>query len=127
MEDRVIIGLTGSFGSGCSTFSKILQNYGFQIISVSSFLKEEAARQGIDLSKLPRKEVRKILQDIGNKFREKDLGLLIQKAIAAADTRKDIVIESIKNPGEVRELKRSPNSYVIALDTNFGNRGHSPR
>lgn len=122
MEDRVIIGLTGSFGSGCSTFSKILQNYGFQIISISSFLKEEAARQGIDLSKLPRKEVRKVLQDIGNKFREEELGLLIKKAIALAASNKGIVIESIKNPGEIRELKRNPNSCVIALDTSFENR-----
>ncbi len=122
MEDRVIIGLTGSFGSGCSTFSKILQNYGFQIISISSFLRKEAEKQKIDLSKLPRKKVRKILQDIGNQLREKDLGFLIKEALKIAEPQKDIAIESIKNPGEIRELKRNPNSYVIALDTSFENR-----
>lgn len=122
MEDRVIIGLTGSFGSGCSTFSKILQNHGFQVVSVSSFLRKEAERQGKDLTKSPRKEVRKILQDIGNQLREKDLGYLIKESLKIADPNKDIVIESIKNPGEIRELKKHYNAYIIALDASFNNR-----
>lgn len=119
MEEKIIIGLTGSFGSGCTSVAKILHKLGFQTISISSLLKKEAERQGIDLSKLPRKEVRKVLQDIGNKKREQNLGILIQEALKSPNFSKDIVIESIKNPGEIKALKQYPNSYIVALDTDF--------
>jgi len=119
MKRNVIIGLTGSFGSGCTTVSKLLQRQGFKIISTSSFLEKEAKRQGYNPTKLPRKKRRKILQDIGNQLREKDPGILIKKALSSVDLNNNIVIESIKNPGEIRELNKISNSYIIALDTNF--------
>lgn len=121
-KNRVIIGLTGSFGSGCSTVSSILESSGFQIISLSKFLKEEALKRDTKFNSIPRKEKRRILQDIGNEFRLKDPGILIKTALVGADKNKDIVIESIKNPGEIQELKKEHKSYVIALDASFATR-----
>lgn len=118
-KDKIIIGLTGSFGSGCSTVSSILNSLDFQVISLSKFLKDEALKCNSGFNSIPRKEKRKILQDIGNKFRLKDAGILIKKALKSVDNDKDIVIESIKNPGEIQELKKEYRSYVIALDASF--------
>lgn len=118
-EERVIIGLTGSFGSGCSTVSSILASLGFQIISLSKFLKDEALRRDPKFNDILRKEKRKMLQDIGNEFCLKDPGILIKKAFEIADKGKDMVIESLKNPGEIQELKKEHRSYVIALDASF--------
>lgn len=120
--ERIIIGLTGSFGSGCTKVSEILERRGFQRISVSQFLVNEANKRGINVDSLPRQERRKILQDIGNQLRENDAGFLIKEAIKLANLDKNVVIESIKNPDEVKELKKVPNSYVIALDTSFEKR-----
>src|SRR5688572_1239 len=46
-----IIGLTGSFGSGCSTVARILQEkFRFEPIRLSDFIKEQAAKDGITSS-----------------------------------------------------------------------------
>lgn len=120
-EERIIIGLTGSFGSGCTTISNVLQERGFETISLSLFLKKEAEEKGRDLSTLERKEIRRILQDIGNEKRKKDKGALIKMCLDKINSNPDtnFVIESIKNPGEIEELKKIPNTFVIATDTTF--------
>ena len=116
---NIIIGLTGSFGSGCSVVANHLEQKGFQFISISSILEKIAAKKGHDFSKLLRKERRTKLQDLGNELRKKDSGILIKEGLKGTDLDKDIVINSIKNPGEIEELKKIPNSYVIAIDTSF--------
>lgn len=119
---RVVIGLTGSFGSGCSTVAGHLQKDGFQSISISSILENISKEGGRDVSNLPRKERRTILQDLGNELRKKDRGFLIKEALKNDNSDKDIVINSIKNPGEIEELKKISNSYIIAIDTSFAMR-----
>ncbi len=119
---NIIIGLTGSFGSGCTTISDILKRKGFKTISISNnFLKKEAGKEGNDLSKLKRKETRELLQTIGNKKRREDSAYLIkqfEKEIKDSSD-KNIVIESLKNPDEIYELKKFPNVFIIAVDTSF--------
>jgi len=132
-DSLVIIGLTGPFGSGCSTIAKILSDkieyrkgkdrkYGFEYIKISDILEREAAKRKINIKKMASGKRRKTLQDIGNKLRkEKGLGVLVELAIAEA-RQKDtnlIVIESIKNPGEVIELKKYPNGYLMAIDAPY--------
>ena len=104
---NIIIGLTGSFGSGCSVVANHLEQKGFQFISISSILEKIAAKKGHDFSKLLRKERRTKLQDLGNELRKKDSGILIKEGLKGTDLDKDIVINSIKNPGEIEELKKN--------------------
>jgi len=126
--EEVIIGLTGSFGSGCSTIAEILSDksdktdyrkgrkYNFQYIKISDILKAEAVNRGINIEKMEAKGRRKSLQDIGNELRkEKGLGILVKLAIEGArkENKNMIVLESIKNPGEVIELKKHPNTYLV--------------
>ncbi len=126
-KDKIIIGLTGSFGSGCSKkVAPILRDkFNFKIYSVADILEEEAKDRNISIETKRKKEKRKILQDIGNEMRKEDIergnggGVLIRKIMELAQKEadeKDIVINSIKNPCEVAELKRYPNAYLIAID-----------
>ncbi len=120
-ENRIIIGLTGSFGSGCSNIAAILQERAFKVISLSSFLNAEVLKRNIPLNSLLKQDKRRVLQDIGNEIRKSDNGALIKMCLPqiVAEQETNFVIESLKNPGEIKELKRIPNSYIIAIDTSF--------
>jgi len=85
-------------------------------------LETELRSQGGEVANLQREERRKRLQDIGNQLRASDSGILVKKALQQRDTTKDTVIDSLKNPFEIEELRRHPNAYVIALDVSFEQR-----
>ena len=129
--DLIIIGLTGPFGSGCTTVAEILSDsaphrkeakYGFKHIKLSNILKAEAKRQKIDIESMDPSKRRKKLQDIGNELRKKHgYGVLVKMALEEARKQNDslLVIESIKNPSEVIELKKYPNAYLMAIDAPY--------
>jgi len=63
-----IIGLTGQFGSGCSTIKDILyKNFQYRSFVFSDLIKQEALAQGLV------HPTRYILQNIGNQKRQIDL------------------------------------------------------
>lgn len=70
---------------------------------------------------LRKKERRKILQDIGNEFRKVDKGALVKKCLLEIESnpKENFVLESIKNPVEINEIRRIPNSFIIAIDATF--------
>ena len=126
-KDRIIIGLTGPFGSGCSKIVALIlrDKRNFSIYSVADILKKVAIDKDPSFETKRKKEKRKILQDIGNKMRKKDIeegnkgGVLIRKIMEfdqKAKNKKNIVIYSIKNPCEIAELKIYPNAYIMAID-----------
>ncbi|MDD5530626.1 MAG: deaminase [bacterium] len=127
-EYPLVIGLTGPFGSGCNTVAKILEEKHYNYIKVSDFIKEECRSRSIDISKLNPGEKRAKLQDIGDDLRNKEkggtLGYLIEKAFEKIDKKEAsrYVINSIKNPGEITEFKKHPNTYVIAISASFDKR-----
>ncbi|MFA4831617.1 MAG: deaminase [Patescibacteria group bacterium] len=120
-NDTLIIGLTGSFGSGVSEIANLLSDEGFRVLKVSDFLKAEATKLGTPIS-------RHSLQLIGNNLRKNDIekdggdgGYLIRKAIDVLQKEdnskyKGIALESIKNPGEINELRKYPNAFLVAID-----------
>lgn len=105
----LIVGITGAFGSGKSTAASFFESHGFKKIILSSFLEEEALKRGV------KRVTRKILQDIGNEWRERHgNGILVKKAldsILEGNYRK-VVIDGIRNIGEIGELKKH-NSFVL--------------
>ncbi len=110
-----IIGITGAFGSGKSTAANFFEEKGFKKIILSSFLEEEAKRRGI------RNITRKILQDIGNEWREKyGGGILAKKANIFLKNKKaeKIVVDGIRNLAEIEELKKNNNFVLIAVVAN---------
>ena len=119
MDNNLIIGLTGPFNCGCTTISKSLEKNGWVRFKLSDILREMC------------KGDRGKLQDQGNDLRKKDIeagnngGILIRKAFEKIKDKIDdnnIVLECIKNPSEIMELKKRPNAYLISINAFFSKR-----
>ncbi len=109
--EKIIVGLTGPFGSGCSYVAKnILCSDEYEYISLSDILKEEIGSA---------EYTRSDLQDKGNELREqKGADFLARKAIEkinSSDNTK-FVIDSIRNTHEIEKLKKTfPQFYLFAI------------
>ena len=122
--ERLIIGIVGSFGSGCSTVSDILnKKKGFIHIKVSDIIRDFIIREEKKFDKLPKKEKRTKLQNYGNKLRKTNgTGYLANIAIEQAtkiNNKRPIIIDCIKNPGEVEAIRKHSKGYVIAVNAPF--------
>lgn len=118
MDGKIVIGMTGPFGSGCTYISKeILCELGYEYVSLSDILRECCNGSG---------NTRTELQDIGNKLRkENGNGFLAQKAIERieASTCKKFVVDSIRNTHEVEALKlKYSNFYLFAVWASYSTR-----
>ncbi len=111
-KKRLCIGLTGRMGSGKGEAVKILENHGFKYISFGDMVREEIARMGSDVC-------RSGTQDVGNRLRKEGgagvLGKRIREKIESMDTEK-WVIDGVRNPAEVTELKKLDTFYLVGLD-----------
>lgn len=109
MYDKIVIGMTGPFGSGCSYISKeILTELGYSYISLSSILKEVASS--------PASPSRTELQDIGNNIREENgYDFLAQKAIEQINQsgNSKFVIDSIRNTHEIEAFKSAFSGFFL--------------
>lgn len=112
--EAIIIGLTGPFGSGCSTLRKVLEkHYGFKSFKLSEEVRLEAKIRGID------KPNRDDLQKIGDELRrDKGNNFLAKKAIEKMEGCEDskYVIHGFRHPAEVREFRKYLNFFLIAVD-----------
>jgi deoxycytidylate deaminase/dephospho-CoA kinase len=100
-----VIALTGPFGAGLTTAANRMQSqHGYQNVSVSAGLRNEWA--GRYENQLP---ARSDLQRLGDELRQEGgPGALVDHALSQADLDAGgpIVIESIKNVGEITVLRR---------------------
>lgn len=107
-----LIGLTGLNASGKGTVADILKEKGYFYFSLSDAVREYATEKGRDHS-------RESLIVSGNELRAlSGPSVLAIKAlikIKSAGARK-AVIDSIRNPYEVEELRRVPGFYLIGVD-----------
>lgn len=117
--DTVILGFTGSIGSGCTYIAEGLakQYAGFKYYSLSDILRTEFKKANPSLAVSI-----EILQDFGNKLRtESRDGILVEKLISDISVsrrkKEDIVIilDSIRNDGEVATLKQFPFFYLFSI------------
>lgn len=106
-----IIGITGAFGSGKSTAAQFFEKKGFVQITLSTFLEEEAHKRQIPIT-------RKILQDIGNEWREK-YGKAILAKLALGKIEKErfqkVIVDGIRNVGEIEALRKNNIFVLLAL------------
>jgi len=103
-----IIGITGAFGSGKTTAAQYFKKKGYTVIALSKPLEEEAIKRKLPLT-------RKILQDIGNEWREKyGSGILATKALSSAKNNGKLVIDGLRNLGEVEALRKN-NGVLLAI------------
>lgn len=121
-ENVLVLGITGSFGSGCSTLSEELRRIKFLKVSLSEGVKT------IWLSEHPGRLIteakRSELQEIGNRFRkDNDNEYFAQKAIEKANSQwvatqyDSVVFDNIRNMSEVKLLRGTfKKFYLVAVD-----------
>lgn len=119
-RSNLVIGLTGPFGSGCSTLRKILKgDYGFCEFMISDDIRAEVEAEGRSIKK-GELGWRKVLQEHGDKKRKDDIGYWVHKALGRIDGadagEKPIVIDGFRNFGEVEEIRKIyPRFFLVAV------------
>ena len=107
-----VIGLVGPIASGKDLVLKVLEKRG-----VKAFFLGDRAREEADRRRLPCD--RSILQDIGNELRKKfGNEVLIRQTEELFDgSEEKIVIDGIRNPGEIAYLQKKYNALIIGVDS----------
>lgn len=112
----VYVGVVGQIAVGKGVLVEHLtEKLGFVSFSLSSILHEELKKKKI------REFTRKTLQDMGDELRRKEGdAVLAKKAIEYLQKKgsERVVIEGIRNPGEVEFLKKNPNFVLIGVKAN---------
>jgi dephospho-CoA kinase len=99
-DDSVVIGLTGPNAAGKGEVCKYLSKKSFIVFSLSDVLREVAYKKGIEIT-------RENLIYLGNKLRTQyGSGYLAKKLIEKIKKYNKVVIDSIRNIGEIKEFKR---------------------
>ena len=94
-----VIGLTGRNGAGKGEVAEILGAKGFAYRSLSDALRAELGRRGQEVT-------RDRLIAIGRELRARDgSDVLARMTVETVDPERNTVIDSVRNPGEVRFLR----------------------
>jgi dephospho-CoA kinase len=107
----MIIGITGPMASGKGEAVKILEAEGFRHMTLSDGLRREATERGLS-------HTRENLQNLGNEMRKKfGAGALAKKVLEEIQKSgyKNWVIDGIRNPAEIAELKKIKDTTVVGI------------
>ncbi|MBU1245498.1 MAG: AAA family ATPase [Nanoarchaeota archaeon] len=106
----MIIGIVGPLGSGKSLISDYFKELDFEYHSLSKTVREEANLKNI-------KPLRKNFQKLGNLMR-KEFGnnYWVLKTLEKTQFP-NLIIDGIRHPGEVEELKKQDDFILIGIDS----------
>jgi deoxycytidylate deaminase len=112
--DTIVIGLTGSIGSGCTFIAKQIEKaFGYSYFSLSDILRGLATDEGMTALTVQK------LQEYGDQLRAKNgSGYLAHKLIEilqAIEITGIILVDSIRNDVEVQTLKQLPYFYLFSV------------
>lgn len=108
----MIIGLTGSLAAGKGIVSDFLKKQGFVYLSLSNEVRALVAEAKIEVT-------RKNLQDFANKKREENGNDYFAKIVVEKIQNQKYnkaVVDGIRNPAEVLELRKLKNFFLISVD-----------
>ena len=112
----MILGFTGSLGSGKTTIADYLKKRGFNYITLSDLVREEAVKRNLPIE-------REILQNTGNEMREKyGNNYWAKKALEKINLNENWIIDGIRNIGEIEELKKIKEFILLGFDAPFDER-----
>ena len=112
----MIIGLSGPIAAGTDKVGELLIEKRFKWFSFSDVLREEAKKKGLKIS-------RKVLQDLGDELRKREgNGVIAKRIIANFIEGENYVVGNIRNPGEVEELRKLDNFFLIKVDASLSAR-----
>ena len=110
MSPAMIIGLTGTNGSGKTVAAEHLTRKGFKFYSLSDVIREELASRGL-------RATRENLIAEGNRLRsEFGPAILAQRIARKFHLDQNYVIDSIRSPHEVRTLREFGEFHLLHLD-----------
>lgn len=97
----IIIGLTGRNASGKTTAAEFLGKRGFNYLSLSDVIRDEAKCRGLSAE-------RENLIALGNELRERHgPGALAELTVARMQTDRNYAVDSIRHPMEVAALRKA--------------------
>lgn len=109
----IIIGVVGQIASGKGILVKYLtEKLGFVSFSLSSIVHLELKKKRI------KEFTRQTLQDLGDELREEygnDVLISRLNEVIKGQKKARVVIEGIRNPGEIEFLKKFPNFTLIGV------------
>jgi dephospho-CoA kinase len=106
----MIVGLTGTFAAGKGTVAAMLGARGFCYHSLSDILREELVIRGVP-------EGREALMHLGNELREAGgPGVLAERLLDRLQDQGDHIVDSIRNPEEVRRLRTLDDFTLVGVD-----------
>ncbi len=111
----IIIGITGTLGSGKGTIVKYLvEQKGFEHYTVRGFLTEALKKRNMAVN-------RDTMTSLANELRKQNSPSYIVEKLAekALKSGNDCVIESIRTPGEVAALRKYPKFVLLAVDADI--------
>lgn len=105
----MIIGITGRIGAGKGYLANYFEENGFTHLTISKFIKDELIKRGLPLT-------RENYQDVGDEVRKKEGNgaWIVRMKIGEGH----YVVDGIRNPGEIRELKKRKDFFLISIDAN---------
>lgn len=105
----MIIGLTGPICAGKDEVAKILVSLGFERFSLSDEIRAELGRRGVALK-------RERIQECGDEVRRKEgVGVWARRIMPHIQPDKHYVIDSIRNPGEIEELRQLGGFFLLKV------------
>ena len=107
----MIVGVTGTLGAGKGTVVEFLKEKGFRHYSVRDFLVREIEKRGLPAN------IDSMMQ-VANDLRAKNSPSFIVEELyrEAKEEGCDVIIESLRAPGEVDALKEKGDFFLIAVD-----------
>ena len=106
-----VVGLTGPNAAGKSVVAEHLKGRGYAYHSLSDIVREEAARRGLS-------PTRAHLIATGNDLRRSGGPMILAVRIGDRLGGRDVV-DSIRNPAEVEELRRDPAFRLLGIDASM--------
>jgi len=107
----MIIGLTGKNASGKGEVAEFLKSRGFTYYSLSDVLRNE-------LAKIKKPLTRENLTWLGNKLRnEAGPSVLAEKILESIEDDQHYVVDSFRNPEEVKAFRRTKEFKLLSVET----------
>ena len=106
----MIIGLTGLNGAGKTEVAQYLLKRGFEYHSLSDEIRDEIRRRGQEIT-------REALISVGNELRARyGPGVLAERILQRLGQERNYVVDSIRNPAEVKALRGRRDFVFLAVE-----------